>query len=127
MRVLLIHQNFPGQFRQLAPYLQRQGHELVAICSHQRPTGVSCRTLRYVEPPSLEGQALGTMLAHDAWQRASAVAQLCQQLNHEGWQPDCIAVHSGWGESLALREVWPHVPQVVWPGCGFFLNMVSWS
>ena len=31
MRLLLIHQNFPGQFRQLAPYLQKKGHELVAI------------------------------------------------------------------------------------------------
>ena len=25
MRLLLIHQNFPGQFRQLAPYLLQQG------------------------------------------------------------------------------------------------------
>ena len=115
MRVLLIHQNFPGQFRQLAPFLMDAGHELVAICSHRRPTGVDCRTLRYEEPEGLHGQPLSTLLAHEAMQRAPRVAQLCEQLRQEGWRPDCIAVHSGWGESLALREVWPDVPQVVWP------------
>lgn len=115
MRILLIHQNFPGQFRQLAPFLQNSGHELVAICSHGRSTGVDCRTLRYEEPQELAGQPLSTMLAHEAMQRAPRVAELCEQLRREGWRPDCIAVHSGWGESLALREVWPDVPQVIWP------------
>ena len=28
---------FPGQFRQLAPHLERIGCELVAIASHDRP------------------------------------------------------------------------------------------
>jgi hypothetical protein len=29
-RVLLVHQNFPGQFRHLAPALTRQGHQVMA-------------------------------------------------------------------------------------------------
>ena len=32
MKLLLLHQNFPGQFRQLTPYLIERGHQLVAIC-----------------------------------------------------------------------------------------------
>lgn len=31
MRVLFIHQNFPGQFRHLAPAMARLGHEVVAM------------------------------------------------------------------------------------------------
>ena len=115
MRLLLIHQNFPGQFRQLAPYLQKKGHELVAICAHQRPTGVDCRTLRYAEPSRRDDLPQGSSLAHDHLQRAADVARLCAQLDQEGWRPDCIAVHTGWGESLALREVWSDVPQLLWP------------
>ena len=115
MRVLLIHQNFPGQFRQLAPYLQERGHELVGICSHQRPIDAGFRILRYAEPKPLQGVALSQQLAHEAFERAPAVARLCAQLAAEGWQPDCIAAHTGWGETLAIREVWPDVPQVLWP------------
>ena len=31
MNILFIHQNFPGQFKFLAPALARQGHNVVAI------------------------------------------------------------------------------------------------
>ena len=115
MRILLIHQNFPGQFRQLAPYLQQRGHELVAICSHQRPTGVDCRLLRYPEPVQPPDLPLGTQLAHESFERAAIVAKLCAQLEAEGWRPDRICAHSGWGETLGLKEVWPQVPQILWP------------
>ena len=49
MKILLLHQNFPGQFRQLTPYLLNQGHQLVAICSHQRDYNLKgVRILRYL-------------------------------------------------------------------------------
>ena len=115
MRLLLIHQNFPGQFRQLAPYLLQQGHDVVAICSHERPTGVNCRTLRYREPPKSANLSFGTALSEEAFQRARQVALLCEQLKQEGWRPDCICAHTGWGETLGLREVWSDVPQLLWP------------
>ncbi len=112
MRLLLIHQNFPGQFRQLTPHLRQRGHELVAICSHERPLpeGPGLRVLRYQEPVPK-----GSPLWQEALERAKAVARLCRQLEAEGWRPDRIAAHSGWGESLGLREVWPDVPQILWP------------
>ena len=115
MKLLLIHQNFPGQFRQLAPYLEQQGHELVAICSHQRPVALRGAVLRYGEPQKAEGLPLGTQLWHEGLQRAAAVARLCDQLQRQGWRPDRILAHSGWGESLAVAELWPDVPQILWP------------
>ena len=115
MKLLLLHQNFPGQFRQLAPYLEQQGHELVAICSHQRPVALRGPVLRYEEPAKGDGLPLGTQLWHEGLQRAAAVARLCDQLQRQGWRPDRILAHSGWGETLAIKEVWPDVPQIVWP------------
>jgi glycosyltransferase involved in cell wall biosynthesis len=115
MNLLLIHQNFPGQFRQLAPYLEQQGHELVAICSHQRPVALRGALLRYSEPQKADGLPLGTQLWHEGLQRAAAVARLCDQLQRQGWRPDRILAHSGWGETLAVAELWPDVPQILWP------------
>ena len=115
MRLLLIHQNFPGQFRQLAPHLEQRGHELVAIASHQRPIALKGRVLRYKEPAGLKGVPLGTQVWHDGLDRAALVAHIAEKLDQEGWRPELILAHSGWGETLGLREVWPNVPQLLWP------------
>ena len=115
MQLLLVHQNFPGQFRQLAPHLESRGHDLVAICSHQRPIALKGRVLRYSEPEKASGVPLGTQLWHDGLQRSAAVAKLAQSLAAEGWKPDQILGHSGWGETLGLSAIWPDVPQIIWP------------
>jgi glycosyltransferase involved in cell wall biosynthesis len=116
MRLLLIHQNFPGQFRQLAPYLVRQGHELIAICSHNRPVDIPIRILRYTPPRSTEGLThFGVRICEESLLRAEAIAHSVDALLKEGWKPDCILAHSGWGETLALTEILPDVPQVIWP------------
>jgi glycosyltransferase involved in cell wall biosynthesis len=115
VRLLLIHQNFPGQFRQLAPHLEGLGHELVAIGSHHRPVALQGRLLRYEEPAKLQGVPLGSQVWHDGLERAARVARLVEGLDREGWRPQLILGHSGWGETLGLSQVWPTVPQVLWP------------
>ena len=47
MKLLLVHQNFPGQFRDLGPALCDRGHELKAIGSSQRVTDPRIEVLRY--------------------------------------------------------------------------------
>lgn len=116
LKFLLVHQNFPGQFRQLAPYLHEKGHEVVGICSHKRPYPGKFRLFRYQSPENPpEGLPHSSQLANEVIQRASSVAKICEQLKGECWSPDLICAHSGWGESLAIKEVWENVPQVIWP------------
>ena len=55
VRLLLIHQT-PGQFRQLAPYLLQQGHELVAIC-YSRLIPLPMRILRYSLLPNRRAES----------------------------------------------------------------------
>ena len=116
MRILLIHQNFPAQFRQLAPYLRNRGHELIAICSHKRPVGHVHHVFRYEEPvaPTV-AMSHGQELWHNALIRSESVAKICEHLEHINLRPDRILAHSGWGETLAIKEVWPFVPQIIWP------------
>lgn len=115
MRLLLIHQNFPGQFRQLAPYLEQKGHELVAIASHSRPIALHGRIIRYAEPTKFEGLPNGSQIWHEGLERAMRVARIAEQLDKEGWRPDRILAHSGWGETLGISQIWPEVVQIIWP------------
>ena len=117
MKILFIHQYFPGQFRHIAPYLHSLGHEIRAICSHQRPIDFSCQLYRYSEPasPGDSVPGFGANLWVEALQRSNSVIEQCKILILQGWVPDRICAHSGWGETLGLREIWPNVPQIIWP------------
>ncbi|MCP9840544.1 glycosyltransferase family 4 protein [Synechococcus sp. J7-Johnson] len=114
MNILFIHQNFPGQYRHIVRSLAAQGtHQLVALGiekpSEPIPAGVtylryrikraSARNLQPwvqdIETKTIRGEACGTA-AH--------------RLRQEGFQPELICGHPGWGEMLFLREIWPQVP-----------------
>ena len=102
MRLLLIHQNFPGQFRQLAPHLEQRGHELVAVASHQRPIALKGRVLRYEEPARLTG----VPWAARSGMRVLSVL-LVWRTSPSSWKrkdgAELILAHTGWGETLGLQ------------------------
>ena len=113
MKVLFIHQNFPGQYKHLVPALIAQGHEVWALGMTQR---VQIPGLRYVRYGSKRGSTKGLhpwVVDFEAKViRGEACASAAQRLKANGLTPDLICVHPGWGEALLLREVWPATPQL---------------
>ena len=113
MELLLIHQNFPGQFRELGPAWLELGHRVTAIGSKpEHPQGERWKNLNYwcynieCEPPDKTTSLI---------KRGSAVSHLCKHLVSKGFQPDIILAHSAWGEALYLRTVFPKTPLVIYP------------
>lgn len=107
MKILLVHQNFPGQFLHLAPALERAGHEVIGltVATNKRP--FPGRALRYRAPVPTEVTGLARTYA-EAAERGRVVAGAADQLRRaEGFEPDVVFGHSGWGETLFLREVFP--------------------
>lgn len=111
MRVLFLHQNFPGQYRHVSAQLAASGHEVVAIGQRRRPVAAGVRRLLYkpLRAPSKEThhylrEAEGAVL------NGQAVARLCLRLQHGGFKPDIVIGHNGWGETLFVKDVWPDVP-----------------
>ena len=47
--------------------------------------------------------------------RAEIVGRLLLQLDREGWKPDRVLAHCGWGEALPVKDIWPHTSLIVWP------------
>lgn len=113
MRLLFVHQNFPAQFKHLAPALVQQGHQVSALCWGQGDAapwqGVQIH--RYMA-------SRGSTPAIHPWVadfetkviRAEACLRAAQRLAASDYTPEAIIAHPGWGESLFLRQVWPHVP-----------------
>jgi glycosyltransferase involved in cell wall biosynthesis len=42
--------------------------------------------------------------------RGMACAEACERLSQQGFRPDLIVAHPGWGEALFLRDVFPQTP-----------------
>lgn len=109
MRILLVHQNFPGQFLRLAPELKKRGHDVLALTSehNKRPSPVPVARYRAPTPPEHPVPPLVRTYSETADRGASAARAAEQlRLKHD-FTPDVIFGHCGWGETLFLSEVWP--------------------
>jgi glycosyltransferase involved in cell wall biosynthesis len=115
VKLLFVHQNFPGQFLHLAPEMQRLGHDVRAITDAVNRNQSDVPLLRYnfkAEPVDPKPTRLGrnfTVMSD----RAVTVARFARKLRAEGYVPDVIYGHSGWGETLFLKEVWPEARLLV--------------
>lgn len=119
MRILFIHQNFPGQFKHLAPALAAQGHEVVALGVNKPayPTpGVKVLLHRpRVHNPDGTKDAPAELRELEAkTTRGHSVARVMSKLKHDGFIPDLICAHSGWGEAFFIKDVFPDVPLIVY-------------
>ena len=114
MKILFVHQNFPGQFLHLAPALAARGHKVLALTDekNQRPSPV--QVVRYKAPGENTVRGLARSYADHA-ERGWLAARGCRALRDQhGYVPDLIFGHSGWGETLFLREIWPEAKLLVY-------------
>ncbi|MEC7792651.1 MAG: glycosyltransferase [Pseudomonadota bacterium] len=110
MKILFIHQNFPGQFKHLAVELARQGHEVKALTlrvkERTRWNGVDI--LPYALQKRSEQRTHPWVLDLDSKvTRAESCYRAARMLRDQGYAPDVIIAHHGWGEAMFLRDVWP--------------------
>jgi glycosyltransferase involved in cell wall biosynthesis len=115
-RVLFVHNNFPGQFGDLAQSLIARGVRCVAFGQHHAPGLPEIPMLRYnVKRGTTFGQFPLVIRAEADAIRGELTARAARKAQSEGFQPDVIVGHTGWGETLFLREIWPQARQVLFP------------
>jgi glycosyltransferase involved in cell wall biosynthesis len=119
VRILFVHQNFPGQFLHLAPALAARGHHVAALTGQDnpRPAPAGVTLWHYRKPPDPPDPATTRLGATyvQATDRALAAGRAARQLrDRHGYVPDLIVGHPGWGETLFLTEVWPQARLVVY-------------
>lgn len=116
MNVLFIHQNFPGQFVHLSADLAAQKkNRVVALTMRDNPApkGVTVRKYSLIRSPAAETHP---MLRDEEAKvmRAEACASAAFQLKRDGFEPDVIIAHPGWGEALFIKDVFPHAKLVIY-------------
>jgi glycosyltransferase involved in cell wall biosynthesis len=117
LKILFVHQNYPGQFLYLGPAMAQRGHECLALTdsTNKRPAHIPVSHYTHdglkVDPAQTRlGRNYTTMS-----DRGVTVARAAIKLRDEhGYTPDVIFGHSGWGETLFLKEVWPQAKLIVY-------------
>jgi len=109
MKILFIHQNFPGQFRALSNALATKGHEVraIAITGKEVP-GVDVQNYIVQRGSSKNIHPLVTDFETKII-RGEACANALEKLKKEGYAPDLVIAHSGWGETAFLKDIFPDV------------------
>ncbi len=125
MKILFIHQNFPGQFKFLAPALLEKGYSVYALCLGKNKTktlnnGVNIfyyqinrSTTKDIHPyvSDFETKVI----------RGEACYLKAIEIKKSGFCPDLIITHHGWGESMFLHHVWPKAKIGLY--CEFFYKI----
>jgi glycosyltransferase involved in cell wall biosynthesis len=109
---LFIHQNFPGQFVHAVRFLAQAGHHVTFIT---QPRGAQIAGVRKLEYQPDLPQSYGHEYLRElqsAVANGVAVARLCEWLKRDGFVPDVVIGHNGWGEILYVKDIWPQTPML---------------
>lgn len=68
------------------------------------------RILEYLAAPVLPSAQSYVTEMDGGVANGLAVARLCEGLQREGFTPDIVIGHTGWGELLFIKDIWPNVP-----------------
>lgn len=110
MRLLVIHQNFPGQFGHfVAEWSKRPGWDVRGLGRETAPgmPGFD-KLLRYkLARTGRPNQHPYLRQMEDATLHGQATARAMLDMKKSGFKPDVILAHPGWGETLYAKDVFP--------------------
>jgi glycosyltransferase involved in cell wall biosynthesis len=110
MKFLFAHQNFPGQYVHVVQYLRDRGHDIRFVAQRRDKDIPGVPTLEYQPLPVGTGIQPYLLDLEACTMNGLAAARLCEGLKRDGFTPDIMIGHTGWGELLFVKDVWPDVP-----------------
>lgn len=117
MRILISHCTYPSQFRRLAPALASKDHQVVFLHQGREWHATEMNDVQLVQYQSVRSQ--NPELGHPYLRKLeSAVCQgqaayrAARHLKDQGFSPDLIISHAGYGAGLYLGDVFPNAKRI---------------
>lgn len=114
MRALFLHPNFPAQYRHIITSLGADPqNQIIFGTKNERPEwkipGVKKALFKPSRDPKPETHQYVRSL-ESAVIHGQATFRMVEQLKSQGFVPDVICGHSGWGPTLFMKEAFPDTP-----------------
>lgn len=117
MRILFIHQSFPGQFQYLAGALGALPRTTVLFLAERQRREVKIagvRSLMIPPPKPVESADAVERELLIATRRGACTANVLLRLHKEGFKPDIVCTSSGGGQALYIADVFPDAFRAVY-------------
>lgn len=117
-RILFVHDNHPAQFGAFGQWLAGQGWEVAFATSARAPRTAGLRVISYAphRAPSSATHPYAQPMDRAAL-RAQAFVRAALAARRDGYYPDIVMAHSGWGAGMFAKDVFPNalfVPYCEW-------------
>ena len=113
MNILFTHNNFPAQFRHLYKWLSANTDfniKFLALAGEWNVDIEASNPVKFTISRDSKGKLCHPNLKR--FEKAVLTGQGClrtaMRLNEDGFVPDLIIGHSGFGSTLYLKELWPN-------------------
>lgn len=116
MKILFLHPNMPGQYKHVVRACAADpSNQLVFLTNPGKPDIPGVSKVEYAgsgAPDNLLRHLASVYMLRFAGHvtAAEAVWRACERLKRQGFVPDVIVAHLGWGSGLFLRDAYPRVP-----------------
>jgi glycosyltransferase involved in cell wall biosynthesis len=113
MKILFVHQNFPGQYLHVVRHLGRNpAHQIVFLTQRRDEASIPGVKKIIYKPQRQVTRHLHHYLrdTEAGVLNAQAVARVALDLKRAGFVPDLMVGHNGWGEIWYLKDVFPQAP-----------------
>ena len=124
MNILFVHQNFPAQFKHLAPALAADPTNTVVAMTMKKVNVNEWQGVKLISYTANRGTSPNIHPWVSDFEtktiRGEACFRAALKMREAGFTPDVIVAHPAWGESLFLKEVWPKARLGIY--CEFFYH-----
>lgn len=111
MKILFLHPNFPAQFRHVATALAKDpNNEVLFGTKFENPEWQIPGVRKVLFKPSREARPEThhyVRFLENGVLHGQAVFRIAEQLKTEGFVPDIVYGHSGWGPTLFIKDAFP--------------------
>jgi len=127
MKILFVHNNIPGQYKHLLTYYSENTEYEVACIGdasnaiQEQSFNKNIHIYNYKMPSKIIGHKHPYISNFEVQVlRGQHTACKADEVKKNGFKPDVICVHPGWGEGLYLRDVFPDAKILTF--CEFYYN-----